>query len=162
MKISSKQAIEILGTIAVVLSLLFVGFEVRLARTVADSQFINETANLTSSFNDKIINNSDVWIRGCMGEELNLNESLIFNYLAHSFVNHEFTRWGRDRTFSGSDGRGITPVARNLYNFPGIKAAWDSMSQRGSPEVLQAVTDAYESMKSSNTPKNIDASLCGK
>jgi len=160
--ISGKQAIEILGVMAVVASLLFVAYELRLARSVAESQYISETSNLTNSFNDMIISNSDIWVRGCLGEELNSNESLIFNYLAHSFINHEFARWSRGEAFTGNAIRGVTPVARNLYNFPGIKEACRKMNQRGSPEYRQDVTDLYDAMEDSNAPKIIDVSLCGK
>lgn len=91
MKITIRQMVEILGVTTVVLSLLFVGYELRLARSIAESEGFIQTAELTRSLNEYISNNADLWARGCMAEELTLSENVIFTNIASSVIGYQFT-----------------------------------------------------------------------
>ena len=164
MKFSGKQLIEFLGVSAVVLSLLFVGFELRLARSLATSQSFYETSELTRNLNELIIANADIWARGCMADELPTSEAVVYEFLVHSLINYEWTRWSRSRAeLTGSPlNLGARPLGRNIYNFPGIRTAWENAPQKGSSAFQQAVLEEYQLLEDSGSERNLDVSLCGK
>ena len=163
MKITIRQITEFLGVAAVVLSLLFVGFELRQSRSIAESEGFQENHELTRSLSELIIANADVWERGCMAEDLTAKEAIVFSRIVHSLIDFEWTRWTRASIgISNAPPRiGARPLARHIYNFPGIKASWDTTPQKGSQLFQQTVYEEYELLVESNVERHYDVSLCG-
>ncbi|MEQ9210544.1 MAG: hypothetical protein RLN96_12000, partial [Pseudomonadales bacterium] len=88
MNYSFKQIIEFLGIGAVVVSLLFVGYELRQARAIAQTEFRFQTVEQTRSLREYITENAEIWAKGCMNEDLSIEESVIFYNIAKSAMDH--------------------------------------------------------------------------
>ena len=163
MKLTIRGLIETLGVSAVVVSLLFVGYELRLARSIAESEGYAQAAELNLSLSEYISNNAELWLRGCMDAELSLDEEVVFTNIALAVLGYQFTRWGRSRIgISDLPPRsGPRLVARNRYNYPGINGVWESRG-RGSAEFREAVDEEYELLLESNTERPQNAVFCGK
>ena len=69
---------ELVAVISVVLSLLFVGFELRLSRDQAYAESYATTYESMSGFDNLVAENSNIWRSGCLGEELSADEEMIF------------------------------------------------------------------------------------
>ena len=93
MNLSSRQIVEILGVLAVVLSLLFVGYELRLARSIAETESLFQTSEETRNLHEYISSNADVWAKGCMGEDLSATEAIVYFNTVKSAMEHQFFRW---------------------------------------------------------------------
>ena len=79
MKISNwKETAELIGIAAIVASLIFVGLQMRQAAEIARAELVS--GNLASEIEASAvyIENADIWRRGNAGEDLDANESVIF------------------------------------------------------------------------------------
>lgn len=126
MRITWKEIAESIVAGSIVLSLLFVGYELRQSRSIAI--FDGAIAAEESLFNLRSlqIENIDVWQRGCAGGELTSTENGIFSKIVDAVNFRNFTAWSRanlglvqqDSEFFA---RGI---AIERYNYPGFNDAW--------------------------------------
>ena len=69
---------ESTAVITVVLSLVFVGYEMRMNRAIAINDSFGQRSEMTTGVNSLIIENMDVWRKGCLGESLSENEEATF------------------------------------------------------------------------------------
>ena len=76
-----KDTAELIGIAAIVASLVFVGLQMMQARDIAISD--GNLANAANKIegNNAIVQNPDIWARGNAGEELNLEDATVFQYL---------------------------------------------------------------------------------
>jgi len=127
MKSNWRLIAELLAAASVVVSLLFVGYELRLARDVASTENLNASLGNNLSMGTLITDNYDVWQKGCIGEQLTDGESILFAQLVQSYNSWTFIRW---RNSAGGISRlnNIQPpleVALNMHRFPGFKDTWE-------------------------------------
>jgi len=118
--------IQIVGIFAVFASLMFVGYEIRQSGLVAkEESLLSETAIVTS-MQALVIDNAEVWLRGCMGEELEPAEQMVFTRLYHTLIFRRYFSWLRatQAISVGSDSLGITHMAANLYRNAGLRREW--------------------------------------
>jgi hypothetical protein len=118
--------IQIVGLFAVIASLIFVGYELRQTGLVAtEESLLSEEANVTS-MQSLVVENADVWLRGCMGEELEPTERMVFTRIYHTYVFRQFYTWMRTREAIsvGSGSLGVAHMAANLYRNPGFQREW--------------------------------------
>lgn len=167
MKSNNKQLVEVVGVIAVVASLLFVGSELRLARSIAVIDGLSSRSDLNLNFRSLIIENADIWERGCLGEELSDQESIIFANMAQVRINLGFNRWAQ-----GNEGVSQLPntdtarlLALNMYRFPGLRKAWDmnrlTQELESTPWSMD-VEDHYNQLVQSGTSREFDVAWCGR
>ncbi|MEQ8959416.1 MAG: hypothetical protein RLP02_16100, partial [Coleofasciculus sp. C2-GNP5-27] len=154
-------------------SLLFVGYELRLARSVAELETYSVGVELSRSQREFIANNSDVWAKGCMGEDLTPSETVEFTNIVLEIIGLEFYRWNRARVgiaFEAGELNGPQTIARNLYNFPGFLAVWEGGRISGSPNFRipghpsfkDDITEQYELLVESDIEKKPDVAWCGR
>jgi hypothetical protein len=92
---SWKDIAELVGIAAIVLSLIFVGVQLRLER---DISIVEARSGLTDRviYLTEIINNEeDVWKRGLDNEELTSVEEMKYQGLYKAVRSHIFTQWVR-------------------------------------------------------------------
>ena len=121
-----RALIQIVGLFAVFASLIFVGYEIRQTGRVAkEESLLSEQANVTS-MQALVVENAEVWLRGCMGEELEPTEQMVFTRLYHTYVVVRFFSWLRTKEAIsvGSDSLAITHMAANLYRNVGLRREW--------------------------------------
>ena len=76
-----REWLEIVGILAVVASLVFVGLEIRQSgRTAYDESLSSDYASIVS-VETAIAENADVWLRGCRAEDLNDVDRVTFTHL---------------------------------------------------------------------------------
>ena len=81
-RISWKNFLEGIGVLALVASLLFVGFQLRQDRDLAAAQVIVDFDAVRSELLAAISDNRDVWLRGLKGEELTPTDEIAFQAVA--------------------------------------------------------------------------------
>ena len=118
--------IQIVGLFAVFASLLFVGYEIRQSGQVAKEEtLLSEQANVISIEN-LVVENADVWLRGCLGEELEPREHVIFTRIYYTYMYQQFLQWMRVREgiSLASDALTVDNMAKNLYRSAGLRREW--------------------------------------
>ena len=126
-----KDVVELIGIVAIVASLIFVGVQVSLDREIAVAE--GNLANAANSIeaNNAFLDNSDVWVRGSSGERLDEENAVVFRYLVknvHDVARMEFTRLNR----LGDDEIAQTVAAdfsAFLFRNPGARALWVQQHQ---------------------------------
>ncbi|NQV69441.1 MAG: hypothetical protein HQ498_05385 [Pseudohongiella sp.] len=166
MNIKLSQLFELLGAAAVVMSLIFVGYELRLNREIAVDETLNSAAELSTSILELIGGNSSVWMRGCVGDELTDEEEMRFSTLVRAYDRHFFFRYNRANSIliSVRPETWATNVARQRRLYPGLNERWlqifEQQERAGGPYYV-AVNQAYDEIKSAYTPDSFGPELCG-
>lgn len=117
---------QIVGLFAVFASLLFVGYEIRQSGRVANEESLqSEQANITS-IETLVVENADVVLRGCLGEELEPREQLVFTRIYQVYSFRAFLAWVRTRegVSPGSESLAIDNMAINLHRSAGLRREW--------------------------------------
>ena len=182
MKLELRTVGEIIAVASVVFSLLFVGYELRLSRSIAESEQIEANATLNTNLRELILLNSDVWNRGCLGEELTPNEKMVFNNIEEAANLFRYTQWAKASAgiYFGGNQDTLEPetaamrLALNRYRYPGFNQAyiegWEA--QRNDTEYdaeeleleswALAVENAYQSLIASGAPRDFYDGWCGR
>lgn len=123
--------IQAIGIIAVVVSLVFVGLELRQSRQIASMDQLGIARQLVSEFRSMITDHADVWYRGCAGEQLTDVERLVFEQLVSEYGDLAFTLYARGTigVYEGSS-RWIDNYAANLHRFPALRTADEAAFER--------------------------------
>ena len=166
MKIKLSQLFEILGASAVVISLIFVGYELRLNREIAIDETFNNAAELSTSILELIGDSSSIWMRGCIGDDLTIEEEMKFSTLVRAYDRHFFFRYNRaDRDLLSTTGEvWAFNVARQRRLYPGLNERWLQIFEqqdRGGGPYYVATNQLYEEIKDDYTPGSFGPELCG-
>jgi len=171
-KIGIRESAEILGISALVISLMFVGYELRLSRSIAETEGFATSHEQNRSIREFIAANSEIWYRGCLGEELSPEDSVVFVSIAQSLFNRAFTRWSRSGIgITGATQESLaTGVALNRYRFPGYNEAWEKnelsqispLRERNSSNWRSAVEEMYIALVDSDFDRSFDVAWCGR
>ena len=127
-----KDWLEIIGIIAVVASLIFVGYEIRQSQDIAVSGQLDSTLEAMAEVEALIIDNADVWHRGCSGEDLSNAEQLIFTRIFNLYTIQYFFRWLNIEVTGISPARKkltIDNMAINLHRSVGLKREWEALER---------------------------------
>jgi hypothetical protein len=118
---------QVIGALAVVASLIFVGLEVRQQGEAANEEGIsNDLANLIA-VEELVTANPGIWLRGCQGETLSPDEQMVYTHIYHSYEFLYFMRWlrGKKGVHESTEGLAIDNFAMALYRYPGIQLEWE-------------------------------------
>lgn len=119
-----REWLEIVGLLGVVASLVFVGLEVRQSRQIAYMDQLGVARQLISDYRQKLIENSDVWIRGCSGEELSDSEKFVFTTLALELRDTMMTLTARGNIgIYASSSRWLDNGVASIHRYPAIQEA---------------------------------------
>jgi len=174
MKFDLRKVGEIIAVASVVFSLLFVGYELRLSRSIAESEQMEANAALNMNVRELILLNSDVWNRGCLGEELTPNERIVFNNIAAAANIFRYTQWAKAGAgiYFGAPETAAMRLALNRYRYPGFNQAfieeWEA--QRNDTEYdaeelegwTLAVEIQYQNLIASGAPRDLHDGWCGR
>jgi len=122
-----RETAELVGIAAIVASLIFVGLELQQSRQIAYDAATKTEAELIIAVQSIVTQNSDVWMRGCRGEELNDSEQLLFAHIFHAFDTLYFLRFVSSRAEVSSAGlvASVNTTALNVHRNPGYRRAWE-------------------------------------
>ena len=114
--------LQVIGIFALVASLVFVGLQMKQSQEIGQGEAATYFLETSNSFRDSIIDNADVWRRGCMGEELTDSERTKFAHLYYSYGATAYWIWlAGDIGVLRLDRDIVTnAVAANIHRYPGI------------------------------------------
>ena len=121
-----NEVAELVGIVAIVASLVFVGLQLKQASDVAQNEVSLGIYATSIEINAQMSDNADIWIRGSKGDELDETEAFIFGGLVQIQNNQAFFARSM-RAQLGEDERLSTEVhnfARVLHENPGVRKAW--------------------------------------
>jgi hypothetical protein len=117
-----KATAELVGITAIVVSLVFVGVQLRLDREVA---VVEARAGLTDrvmNLSELIAGRKEVWLKGLDGSELSDTEEIEFRTMVTAVRSHFFTQYIRWNRIGPIDPRvAARSFAYELYAHPGLK-----------------------------------------
>ncbi len=117
---------ELLGIVAVVASLIFVGLEIKQSREIARSDWTGVLSQEQIAYDSLLMAQPEVWRKGCLGDELSPSERNIFIRQFSSFYYVAFARWLRGNIgINGADPGWVSKeYAKNLHRYPGLGKTW--------------------------------------
>ena len=86
---------ELLGIIAVVASLIFVGLEIKQSREIARAEWTGILSQEQIAIDGLLMEQPEVWRKGCVGDDLSPAERTIFARQFSAFHHLAFARWLR-------------------------------------------------------------------
>ena len=122
-----REWLEIIGIAAVVASLVFVGIEIRQsARAALEDSFVGDLDTIIG-IEELVVENADVWLRGCRGEELSDVDQMTFTHIYHVYEFMYFMRWLRGTRGVAAANHALTidNMAWNLYRSRALRREWD-------------------------------------
>ena len=126
-----KDTAELVGILAIVASLVFVGLQMRQAQDIALSE--GDLTYLLSEFekNNAIINNPAIWVRGNAGEELSAEDSAVFRALVRNMADSAFFFDLQARRMGVQPGPDAVTAdfAAYLHNNPGAWRVWNEYEE---------------------------------
>src|SRR5262245_44075389 len=128
-----KDTAELVGTVAIVASLIFVGLQMRQTGAIARGQmYSNQLENALAAYS-LIADHPDIWVRGKRGDELNPADAEIFHQQVLGFTDQAYYEvMEGDLLGFGSSERvlDITDFAGFLYENPGVRRDWQAEERR--------------------------------
>ena len=121
--------VQIFGIFALVASLIFVGLQLRQSQEIAEFEGFTAGANRNMTFQSLVVDHADIWLKGCLGEELQPEEQVKFAGMHRAYITNSFAQWQRlqQGEFSSQAAHvSVTRMAINFHRFPGLKAAEDA------------------------------------
>jgi len=117
-----KDAVEAIGFVVLICSLIFVGLQIRQDHTIARAQNAADFDDTMIEYSRVINANREVWIRGLEGAELSVADQVTFESVAFA-VWQKFSGLHRRNRLLG-EGTGVEAarqIASELYIFPGLR-----------------------------------------
>jgi hypothetical protein len=121
-----NEVAELVGIVAIVASLIFVGLEMRQSHKIAlaevESAFVSTSVEIESLISD----NSEVWARGIADEELGDSDAVIFKSILVALSNRNWSMQEQLRLLDRNEAAdaNVHRFAASLYQRPGARRAW--------------------------------------
>jgi len=172
MKIDTKHLIEIIGISGLIASLLFVGYELRLSRSIAQNEGFAVISELSTAIMSLQAEYADIWQRGCLDEELTTEERVIFARIFQATTFRGFTLWARANIglMGAPPEQFARIIALDRHRFEGYNKMWNENRTTRRPDLSSTITDnswgaavesIYDDLKRNDEVKSIDVAWCG-
>ncbi len=121
-----NEVAELLGMVAIVASLIFVGLQLRQSQRIALAEV--EAANSSASIElaSLLSDHSEAWVRGIAGEELEDSDAEVFKNIVITLTDNAYSRQEQFRLLGDdelADGV-VHEFAAYLHDRPGARRAW--------------------------------------
>jgi hypothetical protein len=127
-RISWKDSAELIGNAAIVASLIFVGLQLKQDRELVNAEVTTAVIGSIPDLVELINSNPEVWMRGLDGEELSPPNEMAFGWMTRILYHHLRFRRSRIQVWGGSGKIAIQDYAFYMYQYPGLKRAFDEYS----------------------------------
>jgi hypothetical protein len=153
--------IEFIGIAALIISLLFLGYELQLSREISRADRLVASGEVEIAIRGLIAENAHIWRVGCLGEELTDEERIVFQNLVFAVSFKAFTRWNGARTSVGVVDPGIFAgfVGNSVHAFPGFAKAHDALDFP--KDWKDAVNKAVQRAQKLEPHRTADIATCG-
>ena len=120
---------QVVGIFALVISLIFVGLQMRQDRVLAAVESTRSRSDLVSGLTEMISDNRELWVAALDGEELSAADRATFEAMIESVESFFFALWirasGNDEVLQGSPNAPIGSYAFALYVHKGLRHSWE-------------------------------------
>ena len=126
-----RDAAELIGIFAIVVSLLFVGLQLWQVERISRSEIRQSIFANQIEVNNAIIGHPDIWLRGGAGDELTASEAEIFRRQVGNLNDYYYNvvQWSRLMELPYEDAD-LATFAGFLYENPGAYIAWKDREER--------------------------------
>ena len=170
-----RSWLELIGIFGVLLSLLFVGYQLRQDKELGMSEVVGSWTSRRNDLLQAIAENADTWRRACLGEELTKTEEMIARGIWSQYGTHQFSTWIMSQQGALRNDRSFYLAANNialhLVSFPALQQMdsqnplWKADIDAPTPEWVAGfgviINDRLEALKSLNAGQLLDVSQCG-
>ena len=126
-----KGWLEIVGMLAIVISLVFVGLQIRQDQSIAIAETYGSVASTTLQLSELIRGRSDLWRRGLDGEELSPDEHIDFISLARAVESSFVMTWSRAIHLGSTSPEAVSrDYAIALHSHVGLRRVFESRINR--------------------------------
>ncbi len=127
-----KDIAELIGIGAIVLTLAFVGFQLRQDRDIAIAQLMTDAEIKQIELSSLISSNPSLWARGLQGEQLTTEEEVIFDSIVHAVIVKYGSLMERsDRRLINRAGGVPRQFALHIHAHPGLRRVWQARCDFG-------------------------------
>ena len=114
--------LQIVGMFGIMASLVFVGVQVRQSQMIGEGESAMLSFEATIAAKQLFIDNIDVWIKGCAGEEMSVAEEATFMQLYTTFAQASFFGWlnAQHNILDLSPDNIVYGFAANIHRYPGF------------------------------------------
>jgi len=125
-----KTAVEFVGILAIVGSLVFVGLQIRQEQAIAIVDTYGSITESNEAALALISAHPDIWKKGLIGDELSVSDEIVFSGMVRAVMSHfqhmaiRFSRIG-----PMDPDRVLHNFAYAIYIFPGLRRQWEADSE---------------------------------
>ena len=130
-----NEIAELVGMAAIVLSLLFVGLQLKQSQQLAVEENVNFSNERQNAIRSLIVENAEVWHKACIGEPLDPAARIIAAKIYGAWLDHAgaeyFLRSSGIRQSEESQQRVIEELAAQFVIYPGLRELGKSKDDYG-------------------------------
>ena len=154
-----NEVAELVGMIAIVASLVFVGLELRQSREIARADIEASYASASIEMAGLISENSEVWTKGITGKELDESETEVFQSIIIALSDRAWSSQEQMRLLRGDEAADsvVHWFAIFLHQRPGARRAWVAREERLKAD--REILDPWSASLTSNYVEMILADL---
>ena len=116
---------EAIGISAVVVSLVFVGVQLRQEQEFAAGQYAYNWLGAKVELTGLIAENKAIWVAGLKGEDLSEVDSVVFNTMVSDWIGFQTARYQNRLLVSGGNASAVAlDVANSIHAYSGLKRYW--------------------------------------
>lgn len=165
--------LQIVGLFGVIASLIFVGIQVRQTQVIAEGESAMLSIEPTIAARQLLIDNIDVWIKGCAGESMSASEQAAFAQLHRGYTQIAYFAWltSRHNILDLNPDDLVFGLAANIHRYPGFaqaSASWKEWANYGQNRSLEsgqqfssAVVTRVAQLREIEPEPNYDVKHCG-
>ena len=119
--------LQVAGLLGVIISLVFVGQQLKQDRQFALSEGMTDAAESSKYWAELVAGNAEIWTKGISGHELTDVETQVFDALADSFFLRWQAAWFRvlqNNLGASSAERFAREAAFHIHTKPGLQEYW--------------------------------------
>jgi len=125
-KIDLGQTLTIVANAGVIGGLIFVGYQLRQDREIAQVDSVQSSIELQITASSLRAEHPDIWLRGLADDTLTAEESVVFDTLAQAHLSYYLTNWFRNSRI-GTEAfrnRWVREASLEIVKYPGLLEYW--------------------------------------
>ena len=127
-----NEVAELVGIVAIVASLVFVGLELRQSQAIARADIEASYAAASIEMASLVSENSEVWAKGIAGQELGESETEVFESIITALSDRIWSNQEQMRLLKSDEAADaiVHEFAAFLHQRPGVRRAWVAREER--------------------------------
>jgi len=154
-----NEVAELVGIVAIVASLIFVGLQLQQSQQIALADLEASYSSASIEIASLISDNSEVWAKGIVGEELNESEAAVFESIIAALSDRNWSVQQQMRLLNGDEAADsqVHGFAAFLHQRPGARRVWVAREARLKAD--REALDPWSVLLTSNYVETILADL---